>query len=161
MSAPATHPLLRFLARTPVRTFLLMPIAVVAAELLLGGGRIAVEPGGVVLLAWGYLQYRLSGQYRTRIGGGGPGIEVPPERLVTSGIYRFTRNPMYLGHLIFMLGLVVTFHSWVALALLVVMAVWFDRRVRDDEARMRARFGEAYAEYAKRTARWVPGLWVM
>jgi len=154
-----SHPLLRFLARTPVRTFLLMPIAVVAVELAWRGGTLAVEPLGLVLLAWGWLQYRLSGQYRSSKGGGGPGIEVPPVRLVTSGIYSLTRNPMYLGHLIFILGLAVTFRSWFALALLAGSALWFDARVRADEARMRERFGEAYAAYVKRTARWVPGVW--
>jgi protein-S-isoprenylcysteine O-methyltransferase Ste14 len=153
-----SHPLLRLLSRTPVRTFVLMPIAVAAVELAWRGGTLAVEPAGLVLLAWGYAQYRLAGRYRRSKGGGGPGIEVPPVRLVTSGIYRFTRNPMYLGHLIFIAGLAVTFRSWFALALLAVVAVWFDRRVRADEARMRERFGEEYAAYVKRTWRWAPGV---
>src|SRR5712672_2503793 len=105
MSASPEHPLLRVLGRTPVRTFVLMPLAVAAVELAWRGGALAVEPWGLALLAWGFGQYRLAGAYRTARGGGGPGIEVPPVRLVTSGIYRFTRNPMYLGHLIFIAGL--------------------------------------------------------
>ena len=137
------------------------PLAVLLFEFVLRRGHIEPDLWGAPLLIWGYLQYRLTGRYRRHLGGGGPGTEVPPLRLVITGPYRYTRNPMYLGHLIFMLGLVVMFHSWVALALLVASALWFDRRVRDDEARMRERFGEAFAEYAKRTARWVPGLWVV
>jgi hypothetical protein len=46
-----------------------------------------------------------------RLGGGGPGIHNLPVRLVTTGIYRFTRNPMYSGQLIFMLGLTIIFAS--------------------------------------------------
>jgi protein-S-isoprenylcysteine O-methyltransferase Ste14 len=112
----------------------------------------------VPLLAWGYAQYRLVGRFRTAHGGGGPGIEVPPTRVVTEGPYRFTRNPMYLGHLVFMLGLAVTFRSYVGLGLLVLRAVWFHRRVLADEARLTARFGSDYADYKRRVKRWVPGV---
>ena len=37
-------------------------------------------------LAWGFLQYYLVGRYRLRLGGGGPGMEKPPEQLVTGGL---------------------------------------------------------------------------
>jgi protein-S-isoprenylcysteine O-methyltransferase Ste14 len=60
------------------------------------------------LLAWGYLQYHLGGVYRTHNGGGGPGVEIPPDKIVDTGIYGLTRNPMYLGHLIFMTGLAIS-----------------------------------------------------
>jgi hypothetical protein len=149
---------LRFLARTPMRTFVLAPIAVAAFEFAMRGGALIFDPLGLPLLAWGYLQYRLVGRYRIARGGGGPGLEVPPERLVTSGPYRFTRNPMYLGHLIFFAGLAVTFRSYFALALLLGHAVWFDRRVRGDEARLAARFGTQYTDYMGRVRRWLPGL---
>ena len=115
-------------------------------------------PWGAILLAWGYLQYRLVGNDRVGRGGGGPGITVPPDRLLTDGVYAYTRNPMYLGHLIFMLGLAVTFWSWFALVLLVVNAIWFHRRVIGDEARLRAQFGTEYTDYQARVKRWIPGL---
>ena len=78
--------------------------------------------------------------------------------LVTAGPYRFTRNPMYLGHLIFLAGLAVTFRSYFAVALVVGHAVWFHRRVIADEARLTARFGAEYTDYMRRVKRWVPGL---
>jgi protein-S-isoprenylcysteine O-methyltransferase Ste14 len=152
------HTFLRLLARTPVRSFVLAPIAVAAFELALRGGTLAFDPLGLPLLAWGYLQYRLVGRYRIARGGGGPGLEVPPERLVTSGPYRFTRNPMYLGHLIFFAGLAVMFRSYFAVALLLGHVIWFDRRVRADEARLAARFGAEYTDYMGRVRRWLPGL---
>jgi len=113
---------------------------------------------GLPLMAWGYLQFRVCGRYRTRLGGGGPGPGVPPDRLVTSGPYRYTRNPMYLGHLIFLTGLAITLHSRAALVLTAGVAVWFDRRVRTDEAQLQARFGAKYAGYRRRVRRWLPGL---
>ncbi len=122
------------------------------------GGWPSVQWFTLPLLPWGYLQYRLAGDYRTKLGGGGPGIEVPPERMVTSGIYRFTRNPMYLGHLIFLLGLALVFRSWVGLILFVAHIPWYQQRVSGDEARMVELFGDAYRDYTTRVKRWVPWL---
>jgi protein-S-isoprenylcysteine O-methyltransferase Ste14 len=73
--------------------------------------------------------------------GGGRGMERPPDRIIATGPYRYTRNPMYLGHLIFMMGLAVTFWSWFALVLLAARAIWFHQRVLHDERRLEARFG--------------------
>lgn len=143
----------KWLSSTPRRTFVLFPLVVIAFEFWRRGA-LAIQWAGVPLLAWGYLQYRLAGAYRTRRGGGGPGIHNPPVRLVTTGVYRFTRNPMYTGHLIFMLGLVVTFSSWLGAVLLAFHIWWFQGRVLEDEAHMQALFGDEYAAYAKRVRRW-------
>jgi protein-S-isoprenylcysteine O-methyltransferase Ste14 len=150
--------ILRWLVRTPVQTFVLCPIAVIVVELALHGGAITFVPSGCLLLLWGYLQYRLVGRYRLPRAGGSRGMEVPPDRIVATGPYRYTRNPMYLGHLIFMLGLALTFWSWFALILLAARALWFHRRVLRDEQRLEARFGSSYAAYRQRVKRWIPGL---
>src|ERR1700758_4851269 len=70
--------LLRWLNRTPVQTFILCPLLVVAFELAWQRGRLVIMPAGFTLLAWGYLQYLLVGRFRNRLGGGGPGFGVPP-----------------------------------------------------------------------------------
>ena len=110
------------------------------------------------MLVWGYLQYLLVGRCRLPRAGGSWGIDVPPDRIVATGPYRYTRNPMYLGHLIFMLGLTVTFWSWFALVLLAARAIWFHRRVLGDEQRLEARFGADYAAYRRQVKRWIPGI---
>jgi protein-S-isoprenylcysteine O-methyltransferase Ste14 len=148
----------RWLASTPQRTFVLYPLLVVAFELVARHGRPEIVPWGVPLLVWGYLQYRLVGHYRMRRAHGGPGIDVPPEHIITTGPYAWVRNPMYLGHLIFMTGLAITFQSWPARALLVFHIVWFHRRVLDDEARLETLFGSEYRDYKARVKRWLPGL---
>jgi protein-S-isoprenylcysteine O-methyltransferase Ste14 len=150
--------LIRLFASTSARTFVLYPLCVLAFEFAWQGGRPVIAWWATPLLAWGYLQYRLAGQYRTRRGGGGPGMSVPPEQLVVDGPYRYVRNPMYLGHLIFLLGLALTFRSWLGLALFLFHVVWFHRRVRADEARLQALFGPRYADYQARVKRWIPGL---
>ena len=153
---------LHWLGRTPVQTFILCPLAVIGFELALRGGRLDIiswiQPWGLPLVAWGYLQYRLVGRFRLRQGGGGPGMAAAPQRIVAQGPYRYTRNPMYLGHLIFMLGLALTFRSWFGLVLLGLRAAWFQHRVLGDEARLTATFGAEYEAYRARVKRWIPGL---
>ena len=148
----------RWLKSTSNRTFLLYPLLIVALELIIHRGELTLYLWGTPLLPWGYAQYRLSGNYRSLKGGGGPGIEIPPERIVDTGIYAWTRNPMYLGHLIFILGLAIAFLSIPAAILFIFHIFWFQRRVREDEVRLTAQFGDAYAAYAAKVKRWIPGV---
>jgi protein-S-isoprenylcysteine O-methyltransferase Ste14 len=148
----------RWLTRTPVVTFILCPLAVVVFEFAWQGGRPVIVPGGLPLLAWGFLQYKLIGRYRGPRAGGGPGMDTMPARILADGPYRFTRNPMYLGHLIFLTGLAITFWSWFAVLLLAARAVWFHRRVLYDERRLVAAFGADYDGYRARVKRWIPYL---
>ena len=147
-----------WLSSTPNRTFVLWPAVLVGAEAALQGGFPRVELWALPLLVWGVLQYRLVGRWRLREGGGGPGLSVPPERLVTGGPYRFCRNPMYLGHLIFLAGLALALRSWPGAAVFVAHAAWFQRRVRSDETRLAALFGDPYRDYVARVKRWIPGI---
>ena len=146
------------LGGTSFRTFVLYPLLVVAFELWLNDGRIPLQAGYLPLLAWGYLQYRLSGRYRLRLGGGGPGMDRPPDKLVTSGPFALCRNPMYLGHLIFLAGLALSLRSWVGAALALGTAAWLQLRVRRDERRLAERFGEPYMQYCFRVKRWIPAV---
>src|SRR4051812_18710388 len=79
--------------RTPVQTFILCPLAVAAFEVALQNGRLSIMWWGAPLMAWGYLQYLLVGGYRLPRAGGTAGMDVPPERIIASGPYRYTRNP--------------------------------------------------------------------
>jgi hypothetical protein len=157
---PAKKPrsLLRYVKSTSRRTFVLYPLVIIALEFALRGSEFVIDWRGLPLLAWGYLQYRLVGKYRLHLGGGGPGLDTPPDRIVVQGPYRFLRNPMYLGHLIFMAGLSISFHSWLAAVLLLVHIPWFHARVLKDEAHLEQRFGAPYLEYKARVKRWIPYL---
>lgn len=146
------------LGGTSFRTFVLSPVLVVAFELWLNHGRLRLEPWALPLLAWGYLQYRLAGRYRLRLGGGGPGMDTPPDRLVTNGPFALCRNPMYLGHLIFLVGLALSLGSWFGAVLALGTAVWLQFRVRRDERRLAERFGKPYMQYCSRVKRWIPAL---
>jgi protein-S-isoprenylcysteine O-methyltransferase Ste14 len=149
---------MRWLMSTSKRTFFVYPPMIIALELALNGGHLPFVPWGVPLLLWGYLQFRLVGRYRSRLGGGGPGIATPPNQIVEVGPYRYLRNPMYLGHLIFLTGLAVTFHSLAAVVLLAFHMVWFHLRVLEDEKHLEQIFGAAYLDYKSRVKRWIPGV---
>jgi hypothetical protein len=155
---PERWSLLRWLKSTSNRTFIVYPPSIIVFELALREGDLVFIPWGLPLLIWGYLQYRLVGQYRSGTGGGGPGLDVAPDRVVDTGPYKYTRNPMYLGHLIFMTGLGITFQSLAAAVLLAFHVVWFHARVLEDERHLEKLFGAEYADYKARVKRWVPWL---
>jgi protein-S-isoprenylcysteine O-methyltransferase Ste14 len=148
----------RWFKSTSNRTFIAWPIVLFAAAAAVEEGWPRIYWWGLPFLAWGYLQYRWVGQYRTQRGGGGPGLSVPPERIVESGPYRYVRNPMYLGHLIFFLGLALTLGTAGSLAIFAFHVVWFDVRARADERHLTGLFGDSYRDYCRRVKRWVPGV---
>lgn len=148
----------RWFKGTSNRTFAVWPLALLALQALLDGGWPRLNLWALPLLAWGYAQYRWVGALRTEQGGGGPGLSNPPLRLVTTGPYRLTRNPMYLGHLIFFAGLALLLSgpAWVVFA---GHLLWFDRRAHGDEAHLLQLFGEPYRDYLGRVKRWIPGIY--
>jgi protein-S-isoprenylcysteine O-methyltransferase Ste14 len=150
------RPVLLFLKKTPNRSFIVYPLVALLWEFLFREGHLVIKPYFLVLMIWGYGQYRFCGPYRVRVGGGGPGLEKPPERLVTSGIYRYLRNPMYLGHIIFLVGLSLTLQSALAALITLGTAIWFHYRVRGDESRLINLFGDSYLQYMQQTKRWIP-----
>jgi protein-S-isoprenylcysteine O-methyltransferase Ste14 len=148
----------RWFKSTSNRTFIVWPIVLYGVEALLHRAPPPIHGWALALLAWGYLQYKWVGIYRTRLGGGGPGISVPPDRIVDTGPYRWNRNPMYSGHLIYLAGVALALGSWIAAAVFAVHLFWFDRRVKEDEARLAERFGDPYRDYCRRVKRWIPGV---
>lgn len=77
-------------------------------------------------------------------------------QVVTSGIYRLTRNPMYVG----LTGLLTTWAIWLAVPWTflgpVFFALFINRfQIRPEERVMAARFGPDYAAYRQRVRRWL------
>jgi protein-S-isoprenylcysteine O-methyltransferase Ste14 len=79
-----------------------------------------------------------------------------PDRLLTEGIFSRTRNPIYLGDVLILAGLLLRWEAWLALPLVAGLVVLLDRRfVRAEEERALQTFGPAYEVYCARTRRWV------
>jgi protein-S-isoprenylcysteine O-methyltransferase Ste14 len=146
------------LSSTSTRTFVLWPAVVVAERAVRRRGPTPARALlGAPLMAAGWLLYRECGRYRIVRAGGPPGMsQGMPDRLVTSGPYAWSRNPMYAGHLTFLAGLAVASGSPAAAAVLAGHVPWFARRVGRDEARLRDRFGASYDAFAARVPRWLP-----
>jgi protein-S-isoprenylcysteine O-methyltransferase Ste14 len=79
-----------------------------------------------------------------------------PTALVVSGPYRFTRNPMYLGLTLCLIGLTLWLGTTTpALLLPVFVALLTLGFVRPEERRLEQRFGKSYRTYKSRVRRWI------
>jgi protein-S-isoprenylcysteine O-methyltransferase Ste14 len=80
----------------------------------------------------------------------------PSTRIVTHGLYRFTRNPMYIGFALWTLALAILIDSaWTLLAVPIGL-VLIDRIVITREERyLERKFGEEYLNYKRRVRRWI------
>ena len=81
-------------------------------------------------------------------------------RLITQGVYRRIRHPMYSALILYSVGHALVIPNWVAgPSNVIAFAILFGLRVRPEEAMMVGEFGDEYAAYAARTKRLVPGVW--
>ncbi len=80
----------------------------------------------------------------------------PTSRIVTSGPFRFSRNPMYLSLVLLGLGLAVLLTSvWLLLGSAVVLILLDRLAIRPEEAYLAEKFGQAYAAYSAKVRRWI------
>ena len=115
-------------------------VELLAALLMLAGGAIA---------AYSFWALTFAGR-------GTPNPLVPTTRLVESGPFRRSRNPLMLGGWLFGAGLALLLRSASLLALvglIVIAGAVYVRRV--EEPRMLARFGQSWTRYARHTPRWL------
>lgn len=104
---------------------------------------------GVVLLLWCVRDFYAAGR-------GTLAPWAPPERLVTIGLYRFSRNPMYVAVVLILAGWALTFSSRVLWLYAGAVAVAFHLRVIwGEEPWLARRHGEEWTSYAARVPRWV------
>jgi protein-S-isoprenylcysteine O-methyltransferase Ste14 len=102
---------------------------------------------GLMLVLWSLVSFGLS--FRV-------GIDTDhPDQLVTDGIFRYSRNPIYVAFALVLIGQFLIFPNWILLAYLVA-AVWlFHRQVLREEEYLRNRYGPEYAEYCSRVRRYL------
>lgn len=103
---------------------------------------------GLVLMALAIVEFR---KHRTTF--------MPhrlPRALIQSGVFSRTRNPIYLGDVLVLAGLVLRFDAVLALPLMPIFVWLIERRfIRLEEARMRLEFKEHFARYERKVRRWV------
>ena len=155
---------LRVFAKTALFTILVPGTLAVAIPQLLARWRPhprlpidseAVSVAGTLSLLSGIALYlHTAFQFGTE-GDGTPSPTDEPEELVTGGIYAYSRNPMYVGVLLVILGQALRRRNLAVVWWAAGMWLGFHNRVVGyEEPHLAEKHGEAYEEYCERTPRW-------
>ena len=105
---------------------------------------------GAIILLWSFWNFLVQGH-------GTPAPIDPPKELVATGFYRYTRNPMYVGILLMIIGHFLWFGFWNLLIYAVVVFIAFNTFIAYyEEPTLRKKFGAAYDDYCQRVPRWIP-----
>jgi protein-S-isoprenylcysteine O-methyltransferase Ste14 len=76
--------------------------------------------------------------------------------VVTTGIYQYTRNPMYLGLFLFLAALAVKLGNPTAMPFLPAFVAYMNRfQIAPEERILEAQFGDTYTDYKSRVRRWI------
>ena len=106
--------------------------------------------GGFAVIIAGVVSFRRSG---TTVNPTKPGSST---ELVTGGIYRYTRNPMYLGMLLWLAAFATWLGSPSALLLCPVFVLFMNRfQIAPEERALETLFGDEYRVYKSRIRRWI------
>jgi protein-S-isoprenylcysteine O-methyltransferase Ste14 len=78
-----------------------------------------------------------------------------PDRLVTTGVFAYSRNPLYVAFGLVVLGQFLVFPNWIMLVYLAAGVWLFHRQVLREEEFLRRHYGQEFAEYCKRVRRYL------
>jgi protein-S-isoprenylcysteine O-methyltransferase Ste14 len=77
------------------------------------------------------------------------------DKVITKGLYSFTRNPTYIGMILMQSGLGIAGSSWLYLLLTMVLAILLNANLSAEERYCLYRYGDDYRKYKNRTPRWI------
>jgi len=110
---------------------------------------------GAVLIGLGFSFVLYSAGVFKFIGKGTPVPIEPPEKLVVKGLYKYTRNPMYVSHLLIFLGYFFVFGQILLIVSLVLVGLSLNLLIlKWEEPQLKKRFGKSYLNYMKEVPRW-------
>lgn len=116
---------------------------------------------GILLMVIGSL-IMLDSRYQLnkRSYGGGSLSEEKEQNLITDGMYRYIRHPMYSGGLVLTIGLELAFRTLIMLSIhtLIFFIIFRNRMIREEEVLL-TKFGQKYQEYHTKTYRLIPYLY--
>jgi protein-S-isoprenylcysteine O-methyltransferase Ste14 len=102
---------------------------------------------GLSLLLWSIISFRQS--FRV-------GIDADqPDRLITDGVFAFSRNPIYCAFIIILIGQFLIQPTWITLIYMVGAAALIHRQVLREEVYLRRHYGRAYGDYCGRVRRYL------
>ncbi len=116
---------------------------------------------GLIPITIGVLAYIWCVRDFIIIGKGTPLPLNPPRELVSKGLYKVVRNPIYLGVLFILIGESILFGSVLLIIYTLVILLLFHLFiVYYEEPYLKKKFGESYKNYYYRTPRWIPGEYI-
>ena len=119
----------------------------------------AVHWLGLLPLALGLGVYASCALAFASLGQGTPASWDPPRQLVEGRLYRWTRNPMYVGLLLILGGEALFWYSpTLAIYTALIWVAFHLRVVGYEEPTLRRQFGDSYAHYYAEVPRWLPRL---
>jgi protein-S-isoprenylcysteine O-methyltransferase Ste14 len=80
-------------------------------------------------------------------------------QLITTGLYRYVRHPLYLGMFCGALGLAFLFRSWIGLVVIIPIVAGLTLRIKDEEGVLQKEFGSEWEAYCQQSWRLVPYLY--
>lgn len=111
---------------------------------------LVLAAAGVVIALLGVLEFRSAG---TTVD---PRVPQESASLVVSGVYRVSRNPMYLGCLFVLAAWGIFLSNIASFLLLPIFVIYMNRfQIVPEERHMREKFGEAYRRYEATVRRWI------
>ena len=117
---------------------------------------LSASAGGFLLLVGGAIYLWCLWDFASA-GRGTPAPIDPPKQLVVRGLYRYTRNPMYVGVLAAIFGWALSFSSpAIAVYGLLVAGCFHLFVVLYEEPHLRQLFGSGYEQYCLQVSRWLP-----
>ena len=77
-------------------------------------------------------------------------------RLVTTGIYRYSRNPMYLGMILIVISTTVYYLNFLSVFSPLIFYIWINKfQINREEIFLEDKFGSEYLKYKSKTRRWI------
>jgi protein-S-isoprenylcysteine O-methyltransferase Ste14 len=77
------------------------------------------------------------------------------DKVITKGLYRFTRNPTYVGMILMQIGLGIACSSWLYLLLTVALIILLNANLSAEERYCLYRYKDDYQKYKNKTPRWI------
>lgn len=119
----------------------------IATSVRIGGAAVAIALG-LAMMAGAIGHFRRTGQDPK------PWKSTP--EIISSGVYRISRNPMYVGMSLLLAGIGIGWaNGWILALLPLILLVIYTIAIRHEEAYLERKFGDRYIEYKRSVRRWI------
>ncbi len=142
----------------PIAVFVITVLAIAVTGLLLGDSGLSVRWGWLIVFMAIGVSIAILGvkQFRKAQTSFSPTNPNKASTIVSSGIFAYTRNPMYLGMAFVLVGLIGWFgHWWLMIWVVGFVAYLTQFQIKPEEQVLTEKFGSEYLAYLKRVRRWL------